>query len=81
MRWWSGQGEENGFAILNEEKVYAIRQHYLTGDYSFADLALAFKVSRATIGGVLTGRYWRRSLSECEEEALAEMRAERRKVR
>ena len=81
MRWWSTQGEANGFAILNEEKVCAIRQRYLTGDYSFADLAAAFKVSRATIGGVLTGRYWRGSLTEAEAEALAQMRAQRRKVR
>jgi hypothetical protein len=64
-------------AILTDEQVSAIKDLYLTGRYSFSDLAHSFKVSRATIGGVLSGRYWRRGLTEQEQEALAQMRLER----
>ena len=73
--------ERGGTAILNDEEVCEIRSQYLTGNFSFADLALAFGVSRAAIADVLTGRYWRELLREGEAQALAAMRINRRKVR
>jgi hypothetical protein len=57
------QGETNPAAILSDEKVVAIRALYLTGQRSMADLAVIFKVSRATIADVLRARYWRGLLS------------------
>jgi hypothetical protein len=71
-------GEHNPAAILDNVEVSDIKRLYLTTQYSYADLANNFKVSRATIAGVLSGRYWREYLTESEEQELRRVREDRR---
>ena len=72
-------GSENGQALLTEEEVVDIRHRYLTGNYCYAELARKFGVTKSTIQSVLSCVNWRWLLSDGEEQALAEMREERRR--
>jgi hypothetical protein len=72
-------GEDNGQALLTEEAVVDIRQRYLTGNYSYPELAVKFRVTKSTIQSVLSCVNWRWLLDDGEEEALARMRAERQR--
>jgi hypothetical protein len=57
-----------------------IRQLYLTGCYSFNNLASSFALSKAGVQAILEGVNWRWLLGEGEEAALARMRAQRFKL-
>ena len=65
-------------AVLDNDEVSDIKRFYLTTQWSYADLAYKFGVSRATIAGVLSGRYWRSTLTESEDQDLRRVREDRR---
>ena len=71
------QGEANGTTILKDEQVVAMRQLYLTGDWSFNELAATFRVTKSTVQAVLDCVNWRWLLADGERQALADMRAQR----
>jgi DNA-binding transcriptional regulator YiaG len=56
IRW--PQGERNGSAKLTADQVRQIREEYTTSP-NVSALARKYGVSRATVQGVLKGRYWR----------------------
>jgi hypothetical protein len=70
-------GERNGTSLLKEREVCEIRRKYLTGNYSFSELARSYKISKATVQMILEATNWAWLLEEGEAEALAEVRAER----
>jgi hypothetical protein len=72
-------GEDNGQALLSEDEVVDIRQRYLSGDWSYIELASKFGVTKSTIQTILGCVNWRWLLGEGEEQALARMREERRR--
>jgi predicted DNA-binding protein YlxM (UPF0122 family) len=70
-------GEESGKAILTEEAIRQIKELYLTGDYSFREIAFRFGVTKSAIQVILRGRGWVHSLSDNEASALTARRADR----
>jgi hypothetical protein len=72
-------GEWNGQALLTEGEVVEIRQCYLTGSYSYVELAARFGVTKSTIQSILSAINWQWLLADGEGEALARMRAERQR--
>jgi hypothetical protein len=71
------QGEANGTTVLSEDEVVEVRQRYLTGNYSYGDLAAKFGVRKSTIQMVLNCMNWRWLLRDGEEELLRQVREER----
>lgn len=53
------RGEENGNSKLNEHAVRDIRRRYAAGIATFAELAMEYGVSNASIGNIVHGRTWR----------------------
>jgi len=51
-------GEFNGASIITEDIVKEIRAKHLTGQYSQRRLARIFKISQASIWGIVNNRYW-----------------------
>ena len=72
-------GETNGQALLTEQEVVDIRQLYLSGEWSYGELASSFGVTKSTIQTIVAAVNWRWLLGEGEEQALAKMREERRR--
>ncbi len=64
-------------AILTSDEVREIRELYLSGDWSMADLAWKWGVQRSTIQAILEGNSWSQLLAEGEFEALRQMRRDR----
>ena len=71
------QGSENGASVLSEENVVDIRQRYLSGQWSYVELARRYRVTKTAIQLVLNCANWPHLLSEGEAEQLREMRHER----
>jgi len=71
------RGEEHGRCILTQENVIAIRQSYLSGCYSFRDLAVEYGVTKPTIEAILRGHNWSHLLTVGEVERLRQVRASR----
>jgi predicted DNA-binding protein YlxM (UPF0122 family) len=70
-------GEANGASILSDEQVIAMRQAYLTGDWSFNELAARFHVTKSTVSTVIACMNWRWLLEPGEADMLAQVRTER----
>jgi hypothetical protein len=71
------QGSENGASVLSEENVVDIRQRYLSGQWSYVELARRYRVTKTAIQLVLNCANWPHLLSEGEAEQLRQMRHER----
>lgn len=52
-------GEKHGCARLSWEQVREMRAAYAAGGVSYEDLMRRFDVSKPTVAGVITRRYWR----------------------
>jgi DNA-binding transcriptional regulator YiaG len=52
-------GEECSYSKLTWEEVNKIREKYLTGNYSQAELAVEYSVSRATIKKIVNCESWK----------------------
>jgi hypothetical protein len=74
----SVEGELNPLAILSPEAVREMRQLYLTGDFSYVELALGFGVEKTTVFDVISTKHWDHLLEPGEAEALTAMREQRR---
>jgi hypothetical protein len=70
-------GEQNGASILRDEQVTLIRQLYLSGEWSYVELAQKFSVTKGTIQAVLSGKNWAWNLTAEEAELLRQVREER----
>jgi predicted DNA-binding protein YlxM (UPF0122 family) len=64
--------------ILTKRQVVEVRQLYLTGYISMSELAQSFRLSKAAVADILTGRNWPLLLKAGELERLAQVRASRR---
>jgi predicted DNA-binding protein YlxM (UPF0122 family) len=71
------QGSANGTAVLTEDNVVEIRQRYLSGNFSFGELARKFAVPKSTVQKVLDCANWRWLSTSEEIEQLRLMREER----
>lgn len=72
----TARGDRHGMAILTQEKVATIRLLYLTGRFSYAQLASRSGVSKSTVGMMLEGRNWGYS-SAALKAAIERVRSER----
>jgi predicted DNA-binding protein YlxM (UPF0122 family) len=70
-------GESNGASVLSDQQVVAMRQAYLTGDWSFNELAARFHVTKSTVSTVIACMNWRWLLEPGEAEMLKQVRNER----
>jgi hypothetical protein len=70
-------GELNGASVLLEEQVTLIRQLYLSGEWSFVELAQKFSVTKGTIQAVLSAKNWAWNLTAEEADQLRQVREER----
>jgi hypothetical protein len=52
------QGSSRSSAILNEDKVLAIKLLYKTGKFSYWKLAEIFEIGKTTIQGIINGTKW-----------------------
>lgn len=52
------RGSDRSTAILNEDKVVAIRLLYNTGKFSYWKLASLFNIGQTTIQGIINGTKW-----------------------
>jgi hypothetical protein len=52
------QGSSRSSAILNEDKVMAIKLLYKTGRFSYWKLAEIFDIGKTTIQGIINGTKW-----------------------
>jgi len=71
------QGSENGASVLFEEQVALIRQLYLSGEWSFVELAQKFSVTKSTIQAVLNAKNWAWNITTEEADQLRQVREER----
>lgn len=53
------RGEGHGGSRLTWQKVRDMRSDYARGDVSYGDLMAKYGVSKPTVAGVITRRYWR----------------------
>lgn len=53
------KGENNGRAKLTEDNAIEIRQRYITGEYTQANLANMYGVSQSQIYRIVSGREWK----------------------
>jgi hypothetical protein len=72
------EGERNPLAILSPEAVREMRALYVTGDYSYSELALGFGVEKQTVADVIQGNRWDHLLEDGELETLGRVREARR---
>jgi hypothetical protein len=70
-------GSKNGQAVLFEEQVALIRQLYLSGEWSFTELAQRFAVTKGTIQMLLSGKNWAWNLTPQEADQLRQVRENR----
>lgn len=54
----------HGTAKLTWENVRTIRQKYSTGEYTQAEIAAPFGVSRHLISYIINGKYWKEQVSQ-----------------
>jgi len=52
------RGSDRNTAILNEDKVLAIKLLYKTGKFSYWKLANLFNIGKTTIQGIINGTKW-----------------------
>jgi predicted DNA-binding protein YlxM (UPF0122 family) len=71
------QGEANGTTVLSDNQVVAMRQLYLSAEWSMAELAAKFHVPKSTVQAVVNCVNWRWLLDPGEEQALRDVRAQR----
>ena len=70
-------GAQNGASVLTDNQVVAMRQLYLSSEWSMKELAEKFNVNKGTVVAVVACLNWRWLLDPGEEQALADMRTQR----
>jgi hypothetical protein len=71
-REYSGRGEANPHAVLNEKLVLEIRAAYTGKRGDQARLARKYGVRPSVIGGVVNGRTWRPRMTDSARESRSE---------
>lgn len=57
--WYSTAGESNGKSKLTNDQVIQIRKLYKSGNYTYLEISLAYKVSHAAIYKIVNKMSWK----------------------